>query len=280
MTVRNPPEPNATYPLRPTTTAAPAGGEAEKVAAGSQRTSSGPVNMGTISEDPGPSIRKKVHDKKPVVKGTVTPSPHESAAKYSRNALPLIIRLFLTVCSKNVVGSPVLTSDNEFWELLGKSLARGTWKRYESALKLWKIFAGVFSLNWKKFRNSETARFICWCKSDNRLIGKTVKTYLGRLRSLEELRKEIKKGGGGSSGKVPAQGNGKRENQKNQKNQKDGKKSRGFRDVVGRKNGTGTVKFEKGFKAECMGGLPDCVLGSISPWRALSQEKNEIRSAL
>ncbi len=210
MTVRSPPEPNATYPLKPAPPAAPAEEEAEKVETRRQRTSGGPVSMGTGSEDPGPSIRKKVHDKKPVEKGTVTPSPHESAAKYSKSALPLIVKLFLTVCSKNVSGSPVLTSSNDFWELLGRSLARGTWKRYESALKLWKAFAGVFSIYWKSFRNSETARFICWCKSENRLIGKTVRTYLGCLRGLENLRKEIKKGGGIHL-EVFDQRNGKRE---------------------------------------------------------------------
>jgi hypothetical protein len=76
------------------------------------------------------------------------------------------------------------------------SLARGTWKRYASALNLWKNFAYRKNLDWKSFPENETINFICWCAKRGNLKGKTVKTYLGILRSLERIRKELAEGRG------------------------------------------------------------------------------------
>jgi hypothetical protein len=75
-------------------------------------------------------------------------------------------------------------------------LARGTWSRYVSALRLWKKFAIQKNIDWKSFPEAETVEFICWCGEEGNLKGGTIKTYLGILRSLEKLRRELVSGKG------------------------------------------------------------------------------------
>jgi hypothetical protein len=66
-----------------------------------------------------------------------------------------------------------------YWKFLSFSLARGTWSRYVSALKLWKKFAIQKNIDWKSFPEAEIVEFICWCGDEGNLKVGTIKTYLG-----------------------------------------------------------------------------------------------------
>ncbi len=65
-----------------------------------------------------------------------------------------------------------------------------------SALKLWKMFAIQKNFDWKNFREEKTVEFICWCGDERNLKVGTIKTYLGILRNLEKIRKELATGNG------------------------------------------------------------------------------------
>ncbi len=94
------------------------------------------------------------------------------------------------------------------WNFLSYSLARGTWKRYVSALRLWKRFAFQKDIDWKSFPEAEAIDFICWYGERGNLRGGTIKTYLGILRSLEKLRTELAEGKGGTVEKFLIRGIG------------------------------------------------------------------------
>jgi hypothetical protein len=87
-------------------------------------------------------------------------------------------------------------ASKKYLSFLGSSLARSTWKRYNSAVGNWKIFAKINGLDWKNFDHDLTSEFIIWCGRAKGLKSKTVKAYLGILKTLTKLRWELRKGRG------------------------------------------------------------------------------------
>jgi hypothetical protein len=87
-------------------------------------------------------------------------------------------------------------ASEKYLSSLGPSLARSTWKRYSSAVGNWKIFAKLNGLDWKNFDLDLTSEFIIWCGREKGLRSKTVKAYVGILKTLTKLKGELRKGRG------------------------------------------------------------------------------------
>jgi hypothetical protein len=67
----------------------------------------------------------------------------------------------------------------EFTSLLGFSLASSTWKKYKTALNLWKKFREQTGNKKAKFFSSKLGiPFICWCGKYRKLSVKTVESYI------------------------------------------------------------------------------------------------------
>jgi hypothetical protein len=86
---------------------------------------------------------------------------------------------------------------NECLDLVAASLAQNTWKRYDSAFRLWKLFNAQ---NEKKCdfldTNSWCENFIVWGWSVRRLAASTLKVYLAELRKLGKLALGLRTPGG------------------------------------------------------------------------------------
>jgi hypothetical protein len=75
-------------------------------------------------------------------------------------------------------------------------LARSTWKRYSAALQSWKCFAKETEGDWRHVSDSRRGKFIGWCRARGKLSAGSVKVYLGELKRLEEMRRQLRQGGG------------------------------------------------------------------------------------
>jgi hypothetical protein len=84
----------------------------------------------------------------------------------------------------------------QYFELLGGSLARSTWSRYSTAIKAWKRFADETENDWKRVSDSRRGKFIGWCRTKGKLSAASVKIYLGELKRLAEMRRQLRRGGG------------------------------------------------------------------------------------
>jgi hypothetical protein len=157
---------------------------------------------GTFSEpQPGPSgsgdaKRPKPSSGKPTddsatkeKKGTVRPRHSSKTMKYGEKNLPKIVKMFLR--SDQCCPTPRINM-----QLLGASLAQSTWKRYKAVLKTWRLFNRERGGAWKKITASKRGNFIGWCKEKGKLKPNSVKVYLGALKKLAELKKQLERGGG------------------------------------------------------------------------------------
>ncbi len=197
---RNPPETSAVYPLRPVDE--PVAGPSRGVQPDTDARAGVPnpragaaavareVPPATMTADQTfvdqPAERKKSA-------GKFAPKDEESVRKYGIKNLPKIVISFLKPVSVKVWNKNIR---KQSWKLLSRALARGTWLRYGSALKAWKRFMEYRGSSWKTLNGRDRAAFICWCGEKENLKAGTVKTYLGALKSLRNLRKEIHEGGG------------------------------------------------------------------------------------
>jgi hypothetical protein len=168
---------------------------------------SGSATDGSVTTTPeaGPSGttsgRKRISERSEASperkKGTISPRHSQSIKRYDGNNLPCLVKDFLrhnwSQCSEK--------EQTQYLELLGGSLARSTWSRYLAALKTWKCFADETKNNWKRISASKRGKFIGWCRTKGKLSAESVKIYLGELKRLAEMRRQLKRGGGISSKK-------------------------------------------------------------------------------
>ena len=76
----------------------------------------------------------------------------------------------------------------EFVSLLGFSLASSTWKKYKTALNLWKKFREqTGNENVKFFSRKLGIPFICWCGKYKKLSVKTVENYISAIKKISSL---------------------------------------------------------------------------------------------
>jgi hypothetical protein len=72
--------------------------------------------------------------------------------------------------------------------LVSASLARNTWKRYDSAYRLWERFCEENSLSTGLTDfGKEKRNFIVWCWEKTNLAVSTVRAYLGVLKQIKML---------------------------------------------------------------------------------------------
>jgi hypothetical protein len=130
-------------------------------------------------------------------KGTISPKHSQTIKRYGGNNLPRLVKEFLVYdwseCSEK--------EKAQYFELLGGSLARSTWGRYSAALKTWKCFAEETENDWKRVSDSRRGKFIGWCRTKGKLSAASVKIYLGELKRLAEMRRQLRRGGGSLSKK-------------------------------------------------------------------------------
>ncbi len=128
-------------------------------------------------------------------KGTVTPHHSRRAEKYSCSLLYGPAKeLLLNHLRKNVLCGQDLKFVNACFELIAASLAQSTWRRYNSALRLWKMF----QLQCDKIFdfldvNSWSERFIVWGWEVRKLAVSTIKIYLCELKKLGEIARGLEK---------------------------------------------------------------------------------------
>ncbi len=56
------------------------------------------------------------------------------------------------------------------------------------------MFAKINGLDWKNFDHNLTTEFITWCGREKGLKSKTVRAYVGVLKTLTKLKWELRKG--------------------------------------------------------------------------------------
>jgi hypothetical protein len=141
LRVARPEAMTAEYPLRPT----------------QRERTSGPTEVaGPSSITPNDSRQGKGAkvDKMMTPRGRITPRHSKSSMKYSSSGVPTIVKRFL-----RIKYGKIEENQRECWGLLQGLLAKGTWKRYSSALTLWKTYAQNSRLNWRPHPRTGFDRF-------------------------------------------------------------------------------------------------------------------------
>ncbi len=193
LSLRNPGPATVTYPFRPPE---PGRSGPPLTVAGnpSSASSGGPGRQilddrGADGPTPGPSRAKGAKDPIPHTKGTVSPDHSEFSRKYGSKSLPKLVESFFGLKKFGRLRKLLKNT-------IACSLAKNTWKRYESALKTWKTFAAYRGSDWKRFNRALTTEFVLWCGKKKTLRPGTVKAYLGVLKNMNKLRQELREGGG------------------------------------------------------------------------------------
>jgi hypothetical protein len=97
--------------------------------------------------------------------------------------------------NKTIGKSPKLLS--EFLDLIAASLAQSTWRRYDSALRLWKLFKQQSGEKLDFLNaNSWSESFIVWGWSTRHLAISTLKIYLAELKKLGKFASGLSTPGG------------------------------------------------------------------------------------
>jgi hypothetical protein len=199
MRVSRPLEGTAEYPLR---SSSPTGlartGSSDSATDGSGRPATTTPEAGPSGTTSGRKHRsERSAESQERKKGTISPKHSQAIKRYGGNNLPRLVKEFLrhdwSECSEK--------EQTQYFELLGGSLARSTWSRYLAALKAWKCFADDTKNDWKRISDSGRGKFIGWCRTKGKLSEASVKIYLGELKRLAEMRRQLKRGGGISSKK-------------------------------------------------------------------------------
>jgi hypothetical protein len=127
-------------------------------------------------------------------KGTVNPHHSENIRKYgcsfAGKPVENLLRKYLSE-NKSFTDDPKFCST--CLKLVSASLARNTWKRYNSALRLWHRFQEECKKNYD-FLDIGTwdKKFLIWGWHERRLRVNTLKIYLSELKNLGNLAKELK----------------------------------------------------------------------------------------
>jgi len=174
-----------------------------------------------LEEDPGEKAKKAKKRPAKQGKGKKIPVHKTENEKYNKRNMPKSIKKIirkqfrkLNVCKK--------CKEKVFLNLIGNSIAKSTWKRYESANKLWEKCKKDLEINNKKFSENEKIAFICWCKENTTLKSTTISMYIsaiGRIYKLAKKKSALKNlinGCKNSESKSKKENSGKKDKRKQQ----------------------------------------------------------------
>jgi Phage integrase SAM-like domain len=150
----------------------------------------GPFKMPTPEPEAGPSTggpSRANKRKGPAQKGIFFPAHSSSAEKFSSQNMPNEIKNFFKKQVKKRHIQKILSK--EFLKLIGTSLAKSTWKRYNSAWNLWQKFCKDLHLNCFKISESKKLSFICWCSKNCSIKSSTINMYLSAISKVFRLAK-------------------------------------------------------------------------------------------
>jgi hypothetical protein len=119
----------------------------------------------------------------------VTPHHSRHAQKYNRLLLcGPVSTLLQTSLRKSTLYNRDPKFVNTCLELIAASLAQSTWRRYNSALRLWELFRLQSDEDFDFLNvNSWNKRFIIWGWSVRNLAVSTIKIYLSELEKLGKI---------------------------------------------------------------------------------------------
>jgi len=147
----------------------------------------GKDNQTTTSPEPGPSSQPK---KRKSSKGTHTPAHNSSKEKFNKNNIPKNIE---TIFKKQLKMQKTLKEKKklrmECLKLIGNSLAKSTWNRYNCAFNLWQKFCKSEKSNAEKITENKKILFICWCSKNTKLQTSTISMYLSAITHCLSLLK-------------------------------------------------------------------------------------------
>ncbi len=147
-----------------------------------------PVAGGNHSQ-PGTSAATQRKEDPSRKKGITRPHHSKEAQKYSTSFAGKLVELLLT---KYMERNQLFANDPDYCHtclgLVGASLARNTWKRYNTALRQWESFKRDSGIQFD-FLNSELweKKFLIWGWRDRGLRVNTLKVYLSELKELGRL---------------------------------------------------------------------------------------------
>lgn len=132
--------------------------------------------------------------------------------KFNKNNMPTEIKKFLKkqLKKKHLHRNKILSK--QFLKLIGNSLAKSTWKRYNSAWNIWRKFCKEGKQNAFKISNTKKLMFICWCSKNTSLKYTTINMYLSAISKIfrlakgkreKETQKQLLKGLGNECSKKP-----------------------------------------------------------------------------
>ena len=129
-----------------------------------------------LEEDPGEKAKKAKKRPAKQGKGKKIPVHKTENEKYNKRNMPKSIKKIirkqfrkLNVCKK--------CKEKVFLNLIGNSIAKSTWKRYDSANKLWEKCKKDLEIDNRKFSENEKIAFLCWCKENTTLKSTTISMY-------------------------------------------------------------------------------------------------------
>ncbi len=208
--VKTPPAAEASFPFRTPleeesrrpSSPRPAGLKRKRTQSGPQPREGGPSRvMDTEDEEEFPTAARS---QEPVggsraKKGTRVPVHDHDVQKYAceLSNSPVYDLLKFSLAEKSSSGKD-RHNRNLCVKLVAASLAKSTWKRYNSAFALWKVFCKEKEKSEDIRKLPETKRdFILWCWERRRLAVNTIKIYWAELKNLKFLVDELESGGQG-----------------------------------------------------------------------------------
>jgi len=137
------------------------------------------------STEAGPSSQQR---KRKRSKGTKIPTHSSKNEKFHKHNIPHSIRaIFKKQLKKRKVINNNRQLRNECLNLIGNSLAKSTWNRYNSAFNLWQKFCTEENSNPEKISQNKKILFICWCSKNTNLQTSTISMYLSAINHCLSL---------------------------------------------------------------------------------------------
>jgi len=147
-----------------------------------------------LEEEPVEKAKKAKKRPAKQGKGIKIPVHKTENEKYNKRNMPKSIKKIirkqfrkLNVCKK--------CKEKVFLNLIGNSIAKSTWKRYESANKLWEKCKKDLEIDNRNFSDNDKIAFLCWCKENTTLKSTTISMYMsaiGRIYKLTNKKSALK----------------------------------------------------------------------------------------
>ena len=119
-------------------------------------------------------------------KGIKTPVHKSANEKYNKRNMPKSIK---KIVKKQLRNQNICTNCKEkvYLHLIACSLAKSTWKRYDSANKLWEKCKAELKIENNRFSKNEKIAFLCWCTENTTLKSQTISMYISAISKIHNL---------------------------------------------------------------------------------------------